>query len=112
MSIQSLTPWIADKKRKMLDDPLKDNTDGNAQEFKKTESLDAPAQINDSLEQISDEEEKNIKTRGNKITVICSDGVKILVDLDIFPSEVLRAIVKHNFKDSKITEILYDSKKC
>lgn len=45
----------------------------------------------------------------NKILVKCSDLKIYNVDLNIFPSEMLRAIAKSPFADNKQVEILYDS---
>jgi hypothetical protein len=43
------------------------------------------------------------------ITVECSDGVKIAVDLRLFPSEMLRQLAQSQFADNKTTRIIYDS---
>ena len=49
------------------------------------------------------------KTHSGAITVICSDGARIRVDLNLFPSELLRGVVKSDFADRDEMEILYDS---
>ena len=49
------------------------------------------------------------KTHRGAITVICSDGVHIAVDLRLFPSEMLRRLAQSDFKDRNEIEILYSS---
>jgi hypothetical protein len=48
------------------------------------------------------------KTHRGSITVICSDGVRIRVDLNLFPSELLRKVARSEFADRNDVEILYD----
>ena len=48
------------------------------------------------------------KAVGN-ITVECSDGVHIAVDLRLFPSEMLRQLARSEFADNKTTRIIFDS---
>jgi hypothetical protein len=45
----------------------------------------------------------------NEIIVICSDGARITVDLNIFPSATLRNLAQSNFADCKTTRIMFDS---
>lgn len=45
----------------------------------------------------------------SEIVVICSDEKRIRVDLNLFPSMMLRALARSEFKDCAETRIIYDS---
>ena len=46
-------------------------------------------------------------TAANKITVLCADNIRIKVDLNLFPSELLRRLAASDFADKHEIEIPY-----
>jgi hypothetical protein len=52
-------------------------------------------------------EEDVVATATDEITVLCADGVRIRVDLNLFPSEFLRRLAASDFADKKEVEIPY-----
>jgi hypothetical protein len=54
---------------------------------------------------------ENAETKNHRsaITVICSDGPRIRVDLNLFPSEILRSVARSEFADCDETPIIFDS---
>ena len=51
--------------------------------------------------------EEDVTETVNEITVLCADGVCIQVDLNLFPSELLRRLAASDFADKNEVEIPY-----